>query len=442
MRLLLIAYEYPPSPSPQSLRWIYLTRELARLGHEVHVLAPDLGGDTPGLPPIPAGVTVHRVFPGPVRGLMSYLRKRAQRKREALAGASPVTAAGTATTPPLPLRPPRNWKQRISEAIQATAQFIHFPDIRGEWRFWAARALPGLLDRLQPDLVLSSHEPATTLELGLHARRRGFRWVADLGDPVLAGYTPRRWRRRAHRVERATCTGADLLLLTNPAAAALLAQRHGALSNVAILPQGFDRDARSASAGDLFDPGRLELFYTGSFYQFRRPDALLAALAADPSIRLSVAAITVPESILAAAKQAPERIRLLGFLPHLDVLALQRQADVLINIANDDPSQIPGKFNEYLGARRPILHLRKGDDPVSRAVNELRRGWVSDDDEQSLAERLRALAEAKRGGRLDAELDLDIAPVESLSWQAIGERLDGHLRALSGRNPARTQPRH
>lgn len=429
MRLLLIAYEYPPSPSPQSLRWIYLTRELARLGHEVHVLAPDLGGDTPGLPPIPAGVTVHRVFPGPVRGLMSYLRKRAHRKREMSAGTSHADAAAAAP-PPVPLRPPRNWKQRISEAIQATAQFVHFPDIRGEWRFWAARALPALLDRLQPDLVLSSHEPATTLELGLQARRRGFRWVADLGDPVLAGYTPRRWRRRAHRVERATCTGADLLLLTNPAAAALLAQRHGASTDVAILPQGFDRDARHASSSGLFDPARLELFYTGSFYQFRRPDALLAALTADPSIRLSVAAISVPENILAAARQAPERIRLLGFLPHLDVLALQRQADVLINIANDDPSQIPGKFNEYLGARRPILHLRKGDDPVSQAVTDLRRGWVSDDDEHSLTRRLRTLADAKRDGRLDAELDLDIAPVESLSWQAIGERLDGHLRAL------------
>ena len=67
MRLLLIAYEFPPSPSPQSLRWTYLVRELALQGHEVHVLTADLGGTTPGLPPLPDSVRVHRTFPGLLR---------------------------------------------------------------------------------------------------------------------------------------------------------------------------------------------------------------------------------------------------------------------------------------------------------------------------------------------------------------------------------------
>ena len=35
MRILLIAYEFPPSPSPQSLRWTYLVRELDRLTREL-----------------------------------------------------------------------------------------------------------------------------------------------------------------------------------------------------------------------------------------------------------------------------------------------------------------------------------------------------------------------------------------------------------------------
>lgn len=426
MRLLLIAYEFPPSPSPQSLRWIYLSRELARLGHEVHVLAPDLGGRTPGLPEPAAGVVVHRTFPGPVRGLISLVRKRRERGR---AAAQEQARDGTAASAvPYTLRPPRNWKQRVSEAVQAGARFVHFPDIRGEWRYWGARALPRLLAELRPDAVISSHEPATTLELGLLAKRRGFRWVADLGDPVLAGYTPPRWRRRAHRIERAVCRSADLLLLTNPAAADLMARRHGRRDGVETLPQGFDlAPTPRACAPDAFDPQRLELFYTGSFYQFRRPDALLRALRADPAIRLSVAAVTVPEDILAAARERPDQIRLLGFLPHLDVLAMQRRADVLINIANDDPSQIPGKFHEYLGAGRPVLHLRKGEDPVSAAVRDLRRGWVSDDDEASLAALLRRLADAKRRGALDDGLDLDVAPVAEVSWQRIGERLHRRL---------------
>ena len=61
MRFLLIAYEFPPSPSPQSLRWAYLVRELIALGHQVKVrsrpgrgscfsvLVPVAGAPTPSV---------------------------------------------------------------------------------------------------------------------------------------------------------------------------------------------------------------------------------------------------------------------------------------------------------------------------------------------------------------------------------------------------------
>src|SRR5690606_27969339 len=245
MRLLLIAYEFPPSPSPQSLRWTYLARELDTLGHEVHVLTADLGGRTPGLPELPASVHVHRSFAGPLRGLLAARR----RKREAARATSPE--AGSNAAPLQPLRPPRNWKQRVSEAVQGAAAFIHYPDIRGEWRRWGQRALERLLDEVRPDLVISSHEPATTLELGLLVRRRGLPWVADLGDPVLAGYTPQRWRRRARRIEQAVCAEADLVTVTNPGAATLLRERHGGGARIEVITQGFD--ACGAHAQELAD---------------------------------------------------------------------------------------------------------------------------------------------------------------------------------------------
>lgn len=425
MRLLLIAYEFAPSPSPQSLRWLYLTRELARLGHDVHVLAPELGGQTPGLPEPGPGVTVHRCFAGPVRGLMAALRRRRARRIGA------PTAAPATPGAPVVLRPPRGWKQRLSEAVQATAERVHYPDIRGEWRPWAARALRRLLAQLQPEVVLSSHEPATTLELGRLAHATGFTWVADLGDPVLAAYTPPRWQARARRVERATCAQADLLTVTTSAAAALMVNRHGRDGPVAVIAQGFDRAPPACTApSGLFDPARLELFYSGSFYQFRRPDALLEALRVDPSIRLSIAAITVPEAIVTAARDNPDQVRLLGFLPHLDVLAMQRQAHVLVNIANDDPDQTPGKFNEYLGAARPILHLHKGDDAMARAITRLRRGWSCEDTQAALSSTLQTLARAQQAGTLADTLDLSREAVDDVSWQSLAAQLHQHLCAL------------
>lgn len=431
MRLLLIAYEFPPSPSPQSLRWTYLARELDLLGHEVHVLTADLGGETPGLPALPARIRVHRTYPGPVRGMLAYLRKRRQRQIDAGRVSSQdggEEAVGLETV----IRPPRNWKQRVSEGIQTVAQFVHFPDIRGEWRPWGRRALHRLLTTLDPDVVISSHEPATTIELALQAKRRGFPWVADLGDPVLASYTPARWRRRSEKLERTMCREADLLTVTTDATVALMQKRYGCEGASLVLPQGHDSRRRPrASADVVFQQDRLELLYTGSFYLFRRPDALLAALRAVPEARLTIAAVTVPESVLEAARRAPSQVRLLGFRPHSAILDLQRSADLLVNIANDDMTQIPGKANEYLGAGRPMLNLGPGNDPVSAVITRLNRGWNCLNEADAIADCLRQRLADKSARALDRNLDLSPESVADVSWTAIAARLDAALARIA-----------
>lgn len=433
MRLLLIAYEFPPSPSPQSLRWAYLARELHALGHEVHVLTADLGGHTPGLPALPDGLHVHRSFAGPLRGLLALLRKH----RRWVEGASATKPSTGDAAPTLqPIRPMRSWRQRISEAVQAGAAFLTYPDIRGEWRPWGRRALRRLIDSVDPDLVISSHEPATTLELGLLAQRRGLPWVADLGDPVLAGYTPPRFHARAHRIEREVCERADLVTVTNPGAAELLEQRHGRDDRIEVVTQGFDGthagtspDGCGADEAGMFDSRRLELLYTGSFYRFRRVDALLQALQAHPAVRLNIAAVTVPELVLEAASAAPDQVRLLGFLPHTAILGLQRRADVLVNVANDDMTQVPGKFYEYLGSGRPILHLGNGTDPTADMIGRLGRGWVCSNEPDAIGALLGKLADSQARGSLDHGLSLDAGDVEQFSWKQIALRLDPLLRA-------------
>src|SRR5690606_33454115 len=110
---------------------------------------------------------------------------------------SPDAPSPAASSPAEPAS--LNWRGLLMERFnkQVASRFV-FPDLRGEWTRPARRALPALLKQVSPDVVVSSHEPANTLELGLAAKRFGFPWVADLGDPVLTTYTRRHWRRRAH----------------------------------------------------------------------------------------------------------------------------------------------------------------------------------------------------------------------------------------------------
>ncbi|WP_158637100.1 glycosyltransferase [Arenimonas daejeonensis] len=372
-RILLVAYEFPPSPSPQSIRWAYLASELVALGHDVHVLAPEHSAHGAGLPALPPGLTVHRTFAGPLMGLLAW---RARRGRPAGASAVP------------PSQPPGvaddgdslnwkgrvwhtglNWKGRMFARLQKLLQWLLFPDQRAEWKPWARRRFRTLVAELRPDVVISSHEPATTIEIGLDAVGQGVRWIVDMGDPVLAPYTPRRWRRRAGALEQAACRRASHVLVTTAQARDLLMERHGlAADRCTVLTQGHAPDPALPADGPLdpvFDPGLLELLYTGSFYGFRRHDALIEAVLATPGVRLNIASVNVPDDIRQAARTSGGAIRLLGFMPHLHALKAQRRADVLVNIANDNPCQVPGKLYEYLGAGRPILHL--GDSPDDAA---------------------------------------------------------------------------
>lgn len=433
MRVLLVAYEFPPSPSPQSLRWAYLSRELARLGHDVHVMAPDLPEGPGGLPPLPPEVVVHRCFAGPLMGLLAWRDRRARHSVGVPAGpvVEPAMQSEAARTD-MALSSEQtqlNWKGRLFERVKkAVTRGGMFPDSRAEWNPWARRKLRRLCVELRPDALIVSHEPANTVQLGLAATRRmRIPLIADMGDPILAPYTPAQWRRRAFELEAEVCEKAAHITVTCEQARQLLHERHRLpLGRCTVVTQGFDPDV--AVAPTPAPDESLTLLYTGSFYSFRRSDALLEAVAAVPGLRLDIASVVVPDHVAAAAEAAPERIRLLGFLRHNEVLQRQRASDVLINISNADAVQVPGKLYEYLGAGRPILHLGDGSDPSGRLVELLRRGWSSPNEAEALRMLLARLVETRQAGTLCAGLDLSMDPVERFSWRAQAATFDGALR--------------
>lgn len=424
MRLLLIAYEFLPSASPQSLRWAYLIGRLADRGHECHVLAPDLLARTHGLPPLPESVRVHRVYPGPVRGTLDRLSLRKPQAQPQAVTAAPgwTVAAGPATL---------NWKGRLVERAQHVIGRAVFPDLRGEWLRPATAALPALLERLAPDVVISSHEPATSLQLGLQAQRLGYRWIADLGDPVLASYTEARWRRRAGRLERSTMQRAEHVVVTTEETRRLLAERNAVpLERISVIPQGYDEQFQQGvgmAPSGCFDPGLTELLYAGSFYSFRRPDALLDAVARTPGVRLNIASANVPIEVLAAAQACPGRVRVLGYLPHRALLQLQKEANMLVNIANQDPSQIPGKLYEYFGSGTPVLHLQaQAEDATGDLLRQLRRGWSCRNEPDAISNILASIHGLRLSGEMDGHVDLGQKSVAGYSWTSAAVAFD-HL---------------
>ena len=424
MRILVVAYEFPPSPSPQSLRWAYLARELAARGHAVHVLAPDLPGKGAGLPDM-QGVTVHRSHAGPIVGFIAARSRRPG--ANATGTGSDSDGSGWRPVGPTQPKPYLNWKGKLFQHVKAIAGHATFPDIRGEWK--PEQALDDLLAAVEPDVVVCSHEPASTLRLGRSVGGRAA-WVADLGDPVLAPYTPRRWRRRAGALERQVWREAHAVTVTTQATEQLLAGRHGASQSCHVISQGYDDRVQAAAppwGEDFFDPSILELVYTGSFYGFRDPATVVDAILRTPGVRLTVASMSVPPALLARARQHPDRLRLLGFLPHAQALMLQSGADVVLDIANQDPVQVPGKLFEYFGSGRPILHLGPAAGPVAGLLGAAGAGWVCENVASQAAEKLASLRDDKQAGRLGNELVRDHTLLARFRWSRLAQDYESVL---------------
>ncbi|MFP7722460.1 glycosyltransferase [Lysobacter sp. A3-1-A15] len=421
LRILLVAYEFPPGPSPQSLRWGYLTRHLCERGHEVHAMVPDISGDHDLRSLVDPRVRVHRINPGPVRSLLEALARRRPLPAMVDEGSQSPGRAGAGTHATAP--PRLNWKGRSLGAVQAALACVMFPDLRAEWLGPALAALPGVLSHARPDVVVASHEPATSLQVALAARARGFALVADLGDPVLAPYTPWWWRRRARRLEARIMAAARHVLVTSEATRALLDSRHGGHVPISLVTQGFERGPSPVQAASTpGSQGPLRLLYAGRFYPFRDPRPLVDAVLAVPGVQLDIASGNVPDWLVASAGRSGGRIRLLGRVPHGYLLGLQRTAHVLVNIANRDPVQVPGKVYEYLGADRPILHITDTpDDAISALLGGLRRGWSRPARVDALARQLERLVVAHQAGVLEDGLDLTARTVDPWSWaQAAG----------------------
>lgn len=422
MRILLIAYEFPPSSSPHALRWRYLARGFVEQGHDVHVLMPAVWHAPEAAVEVPEGVTTHRTFAGPFQGVTRWLAHRNSRQQYS-------STPSAVTAPPAGL----NWRGRTFERGQRAAAHFIFPDVRGEWRPWASTALRRLLSSLHPDVVVSSHEPATTLEVGLIAAASGVPWVIDLGDPVCAPYTPARWRRRAWALEAAACRAACGVVVTTEAARALLIERHGvAEGKIAVITQGFD-DFALGSTGSPFRPDRdafyeerlLELFYAGRFYDFRCPCELVAAVEREDGVRLTIASPALPAAVLPVIAQHPEKFRVLGLLPHEDVLEYQSGADVLISIGNDGlAEQVPGKIYEYMGSGRHVLHLHAagGSDPAAEIVRGAGIGSVAGNTMESIRRELQRLRSLKRSGFLKHALHVRSPELAKYGWTSLARR--------------------
>jgi glycosyltransferase involved in cell wall biosynthesis len=359
VRILYLAYHFPPIGGASVLRNASFVRNLQALGHAVAVVT---GPGRPDYRWTPVDESLAAEVPGEEIEL------------HRVAGPEPPRSVGT-----------RGRAER-------------WLGVESPWqRWWTDGAVPAAIAAgADVDVIHASIAPYTTSEAALAvARRLRKPLVVDFEDPwaldeMLVYPTALHRRADLRRMKRLVLHADAVIMNTSEAAARLVAAVPGVADRVSVIPNGFASEDFEAPAPRRHDD-RFRIVHTGSLHtelgeRQRRLRVLrrllggsiagvdfltrshvhlleaVARASANDAVRERVevhfaGVLTAADERVAASSPA---VRMHGFLSHPETIELIRSADLLFLPMHDLPEGrratiVPCKTYEYVASGRPIL---------------------------------------------------------------------------------------
>ena len=375
MKILLIAYYYPPINSGGTERPVKMVKHLPALGHPVTVLTHAYGR------------AAERTAP-------PALRVRDISHNKDRHGVHQLIWYG------------------LRGYVELANRAGRYASIYGWWKNAVLQNAAQIIATTTPDVILATYPPVEDLEIGIAlAQRYHIPLVVDFRDGLL--FEPIELTRMAQyrciraayqRIERAAVQQAALILTVSPPITDYFRATYQH-PQVVTLPNGFDPDDfPSPSATPCGDPPQFQIVHTGRVggsYAARSitpfSNALRRVLAAHPELKRTVRVHFVGALERQENAQLHDLIRdgivlTHGLLERAQALAFQQQAQLLLLITDTRrQSAATTKLFEYLGAGKPILALTAGT-YAAEIIQATGAGWaVAPDDEQGIEQTLTAI---------------------------------------------------
>ena len=375
-RLLVISYHFPPDGSIGGQRWAGLSKYLARLGWEVHVVTA-------------AAENGYRLPPGVHR---HYRARRATfndfyKAKVAARSARPtdVLEHQSETTAPAP----GGLSFLIAGARRLLGSSLVLPDHGRGWVLRATRAARALLREQSFDCIVTSGPPHSAHFAG---------WLASLGndvpfwidmrDPWALTYemnTPENSYIRVERrflswLERVVFPRAGKVLVNTREFADVLRSAQADL-DVVHFPNGIDQEQLPPRDESVVEAGTIA--YVGTLYAGRNLSSVFSAMTS--LAEKGVPGATALRLNVAGPLESPHRERMneeirslglesqvnvLGVLPRDGALRLLSRAHLALVLAQEQPMCVPAKLYESVGLGVPTLVIAESD---SAAAREARR---------------------------------------------------------------------
>ncbi len=400
-KVLLITYYWPPAGGPGVQRWLRFVGYLREFGVDPVLFIPENPEypirDPSLIDEVPPEIPIYKLkISEPMHWAGKYLKKDIKRISSGIISEH---------KPSLP--------ERLLIWIRGN---FFIPDARVLWVRPSVPYLKKVLIAENIDTIITTGPPHSVHLIGLQLKKDcGIRWVADFRDPwTTIGYHNKLklgfLARKKHKVmEKEVLNTADKIVVTSRTTGkefeALTARP------VKVITNGYE--AKDYSTEVAVDDRHFTISHIGSLLAGRNPIALWQALRTfteeDESFRkvfrLKLAGVVSPE-VMAGIKDhgLDPFMDQLEYMPHSEVVTLQRQSQVLLLIEINSKHTrgiLPGKLFEYLAAKRPVLAIGPKGWEAGEIIRETAAGEVFDyDSGEAILQTLRAWFERYRNSSL------------------------------------------
>ena len=393
MRVLMLAYFYPPLGGAGVQRSLKFSKYLPEFGITPSIISADSSAytqDSSLLAEVPAEIEVLRLRHTPMMARLLSLARRHARARAPTVSRGTVQSGGGATV--------GRWRDRALRAVGA----LQFPDDKVAWSRQVVPAALRLIEQTPIDLVYSSAPPVSAHLAAMQvAHRARVPWVADFRDlwTENPAYSAPRWRRALdRRLESRLLAAADGIVTVSEHLAAALAERVKPGVPVLNIPNGYDEADFAGATAREREPGKFCIVHAGTFYGHQSPVSFLRGVERlfedEPEARerLRIRFVGNVGSrfdpfLTSFERRAPGVLERIGHVQHHRALAEILAADALLLVIGGDSESaagvMTGKLFEYLRAGRPILLLGAPNGEAAQLLRRTGAGEALDHDEPS-----------------------------------------------------------
>jgi glycosyltransferase involved in cell wall biosynthesis len=377
-RLLVITYYFNPDGPVGGLRWLGITKYLARMGWKISVVTavPAIGNETSIGPDVELCPRLWTLSDG-------WRLCRRLAFRPSLGGFAETSRVASPSAPSGLLR-------QLGREVGA---LLTFPDESRGWMLRAALRTRSVMRRLRPHVVVSSGPPhAAHLVAALATIGSAVPWWIDLRDPWAGPLTKiwesdrmlgsRLFRVVAPRLERLAFRAAQGIITNTRQLGNALAARYPDVPVVCV-PNGVDAERLPRPARDRY-PG-LGIAYTGWLYTGRDLGPVVQAFraflehhpeAAQAGAKLRVAgradaghAQAFYSAVAAAGME--QYVEVLGPLPRAEALNVVSRSRLAVVLAQQQELQIPAKLYESVAMGIPTLVVAPPDSAAAVEGNRV-----------------------------------------------------------------------